>query len=376
MVKPLRILNISLGGGRAGSGVFAVALAKYLRKSGHEVVQACSSNSFTLRSSEKERLNTHIIDVNGLFDFNKAKQLAEFSNKQQFQIINTHHSRERYLAAFAKMLYGCKARIVVTRHAVSGTVPFFGSLIYNLGADMNIAVSKVVLRSLRNDLTWKTKLIYGGIDLEAYKTPDVPKIEKLRRQILEKKKNIPIIGMVADFDPKGKNTRGHGKGHALMFEAIKLLKQKAFLIVIGPLPADCLALMEIAKNKGLTEEDVAILPFQEEIFPFYYLMDMHVLPSYSESLGLVILEAMAAGVPCIGTNIGGINEIIDHMSNGLLFEKGNPADLSKQIVRLLEDERLRTRIARAGKERVETWFNMDRVAKETEALFYQLIERS
>jgi glycosyltransferase involved in cell wall biosynthesis len=375
MAEPLRILNISLGGGRAGSGVFAVALAKQLKKSGHEVIQACSSNSFTLFNAEKEKLKTQIIDVNGLFDLKKAKQLANFSNEHEIQIINTHHSKERYLAVFARLLYGCKAKIVVTRHAVSGTVPFFGSLIYNLGAAMNIAVSKVVLRSLNKDFTWKKRLIYGGIDLEKYKTPDIPKIERLKRQIIQNRENLPIIGMVADYDPKGKNTRGHGKGHAVMFEAIKLLKQKIFLIVIGPLPADCGELMKVAKEKGLSEKQVAIIPFQEDIFPFYYLMDMHVLPSFSESLGLVTLEAMAAGIPCIGTDIGGINEIIRHGSNGLLFKKGDPVDLAVQIEKLLNNLPLKRELAEKGKESVASFFNMERVAHETSDLFYELMEK-
>lgn len=373
MAKPLRILNISLGGGRAGSGVFAVALAKKLRQLGHQVIQACSPESFTHLQAEREKLTCYFETISSLYEFEKARRLAKFANENAIQIINTHHSGERYLAIFAKLLFGCKAKIVITRHAVSGTVPFFGSLIYNLGADMNIAVSQVVYRSLWKDITFKKQVIYGGIDTERFKTADFLQIEKVKKEVLGKSQNRPVVGMVADFDPGGKNTRGHGKGHAVLFEAVHRLSQKVFLLLVGPNLENCEPLMKLARSKGLSDDQVMIVPFQEEVSPYYYLMDMHILPSFSESLGLVTLEAMAAGIPCIGTDIGGINEIIQHQKNGLLFKKGDPGDLANQIKYLLENPSVKKELATAGKERVETQFNMDRVARETADLFYQLV---
>lgn len=374
MDKSLRVMNLNLGDGRAGSGVFATALSKKLMQLGHSVIQGCSASSFTLRAAEKEKIPTHLINIQSLYEFEKAKQLAKFANDHEIQVINAHHSGERYLAIFAKLLYKCKAKIVITRHAVSGTVPFFGTMIYNLGADMNIAVSDIVFQSLRRDFTFKKKIIYGGIDTDRFKTPDLNKIERLKKEIFKKDLHWPIIGMVADFDPGGKNTRGHGKGHSVLFDAIQYLRGKVSLLLIGPNSENCEPLLRIAKTKGIGEDQIFIIPFQEDIVPYYFLMDIHVLPSYSESLGLVTLEAMAAGVPCVGTNIGGINEIIRHAKNGLLFSKGDSVDLSRQINHLLDNTFLRKDLAKAGKETVEEFFNMDRVGRETADLFHQLIE--
>ena len=374
MDNPLRIMNLNLGDGRACSGVFATALSKKLIQLGNSVVQGCSSNSFTLRAAERENIPTYIIDIGSLYEFEKAKQLAKFANDHEIQVINAHHSGERYLAIFAELLYKCKAKIVITRHAVSGTVPFFGSFIYNLGADMNIAVSKVVYRSLQKDITFKKRIIYGGIDTEKFKTPDLFQIEKIKKGILKKSLNRPIVGMVADYDSRGKNSRGHGKGHSVLFEAVHKLSQKALLLLVGPLPDHCDALLELARSKGVSDDQIMIVPFQEEISPYYYLMDMHVLPSFSESLGLVTLEAMAAGIPCIGTDIGGINEIIKNKKNGLLFKKGDSGDLADQINYLLDNPSIKKDLAKAGKETVEQFFNMDRVARETADLFYRLVE--
>jgi glycosyltransferase involved in cell wall biosynthesis len=375
MAEPLRILNISLGGGRAGSGIFAIGLAKKLNQLGHQVIQACSSNSFTLSCAKNENLPVHLIDIHGLFEFEKARELAKYVKENKIQIMNTHHSGERYLAIFAKLLYGCKAKIVITRHAVSGTVPFFGTLIYNIGSDMNIAVSRVVYESLKNDLTWKKKILYGGINIDPFKKPADALIERLKEKHGLTDRRIPVIGMVADFDPNGKNTRGHGKGHSVLFEAVSLLKEKVVLLLIGPDSESCRSLLDLAISRGLSKEQVVIIPFQENIAPFYYLMDMHILPSFSESLGLVTLEAMAAGIPCIGTDIGGINEIILHGVNGLLFKKGDPADLTVQIKTLLNNLSLKKELAEKGRENVASFFNMERVARETSDLFYELLEK-
>jgi glycosyltransferase involved in cell wall biosynthesis len=373
MPKPLRILNLSLGQGRAGSGVFAVALAKKMRENGHFVIQGCTPESFTHLQSEEEKLPLYFETISSLYEFEKAGRLAKFTNENEIQIINTHHSGDRYLAIFARLLFGCKAKIVITRHAVSGTVPFFGSLIYNLGADMNIAVSQAVYRSLWKDITFKKQVIYGGIDTDRFRTADLLQINKVKKEVLEKSQNLPVVGMVADFDPGGKNTRGHGKGHAVLFEAAHRLSQNIFLLLIGPNLENCEALLKLGRSKGLSDDQMMVVPFQEDVSPYYYSMDIHILPSFSESLGLVTLEAMAAGIPCIGTDIGGINEIIQHGKNGLLFKKGDPEDLANQISYLLENPAIKKELAMAGKETVETQFNIDRVARETADLFYQLV---
>jgi glycosyltransferase involved in cell wall biosynthesis len=77
-------------------------------------------------------------------------------------------------------------------------------------------------------------------------------------------------------------------------------------------------------------------------------LDVLVVPSrYPENSPNVILEAQAAGIPVIGSNLGGIPELVRHDVNGLLFEPNNPADLAKQLQRVLDEHDLLPRLARA-----------------------------
>jgi 2-polyprenyl-3-methyl-5-hydroxy-6-metoxy-1,4-benzoquinol methylase len=87
------------------------------------------------------------------------------------------------------------------------------------------------------------------------------------------------------------------------------------------------------------------------------LCDCVTLATYSETFGLVLAEAMRAGVAVIGSNCGGVVEIIDHKSTGLLFETRNPSSLCEQLKQLHDDPELRQQLAANGKEMADTRFS-------------------
>lgn len=85
-----------------------------------------------------------------------------------------------------------------------------------------------------------------------------------------------------------------------------------------------------------------------------------VLPSRSEGMGRVLVEAMAAGKPRIGANVGGIPTVIDDGKDGLLFESGNVDQLAERLERLMSSRDLRARLGRLGRERALKEFTLDR----------------
>ena len=86
------------------------------------------------------------------------------------------------------------------------------------------------------------------------------------------------------------------------------------------------------------KKDVLFLGKQENIAELFSISDLKLLLSEKESFGLVLLEAMACGVPGIGTNIGGIPEVIDHGTNGYLVELGDVDAVAQYAIELLSDE--------------------------------------
>ncbi len=88
--------------------------------------------------------------------------------------------------------------------------------------------------------------------------------------------------------------------------------------------------------------------------------DVLVLPSYSEGLGMVLVEAMAAGVPCIGTRVGGIPEVITDGYNGILVEPASPHQIADALGQLVSNEVLRASLSHAARDSIRTTYDIKR----------------
>lgn len=106
-------------------------------------------------------------------------------------------------------------------------------------------------------------------------------------------------------------------------------------------------------------ERVRFLGFKTDVRPLYEAMDVFVVSSLREGLPNVALEAMAMEVPVLSTRIAGIPSLITDGSNGVVVEPGSVSALASGLRRLLGDPDARLRLARAGRETVETSFNFD-----------------
>jgi glycosyltransferase involved in cell wall biosynthesis len=99
-----------------------------------------------------------------------------------------------------------------------------------------------------------------------------------------------------------------------------------------------------------------------------------VLPSYYETFGVAALEAMAFGVPAIGTSGGALSEVIDEGVTGRLVPPGDPPALGRAILALLEDQPLRTRMGQAARQRAESYFNVERILDLNLAIYRSVME--
>lgn len=97
-----------------------------------------------------------------------------------------------------------------------------------------------------------------------------------------------------------------------------------------------------------------------ELLEIYRQADVFVMPSLIEALGIAFLEAMACGLPVIGTSVGGIPEIIEHGRNGLLVEPNNAHQLSQALIQVLKDDNLRQRLVQEGLD-TAAQFNVERM---------------
>ncbi|MGA7730886.1 MAG: glycosyltransferase, partial [Chloroflexia bacterium] len=101
-------------------------------------------------------------------------------------------------------------------------------------------------------------------------------------------------------------------------------------------------------------------------------MDLFVLPSLHEALPIVLLEAMAVGLPLVATRVGGVPEIVEHNINGLLVPPGDEDALLAALRQLAGNEELRTRLGEAGLKRVRAEFTIEGMVRHVEAIYEEL----
>jgi len=106
----------------------------------------------------------------------------------------------------------------------------------------------------------------------------------------------------------------------------------------------------------------------------YGKCSIFILPSYEESFGIVLLEAMAAGKPVIATRVGGIPYVVDHGKTGYLVEKGDIKELMNRIVDLLQNNDERRKMGKEGRERAKN-FSWNAIAKKTYECYLEVINR-
>jgi len=128
----------------------------------------------------------------------------------------------------------------------------------------------------------------------------------------------------------------------------------ASLLVAGDGPARD----ELASRLGADATFLGAVPY-EDIPAVYHAMDAFVLPSHTEGLPRVVLEAQATGTPVVATRVGGVPEVIDDGETGLLVDPRDPAGLSDAIDRLAADRDERARLGDAGRAAVEESYAWD-----------------
>lgn len=163
-----------------------------------------------------------------------------------------------------------------------------------------------------------------------------------------------MILSVARLDPSEQ------KGIDHVIETLPMVLREvpnAFFVVLGDGP-DRPRLEQLANRKGMCRHIIFAGRVQDEVLQAYYeACDVFVLPSLLEGFGIVFLEAMHRGKPCVGVRAGAVPEVIIDHETGLVTEPGDREALAKALVRLLSDESLAKAMAEAGKDRVDRNFS-------------------
>jgi len=186
---------------------------------------------------------------------------------------------------------------------------------------------------------------------------------KIKKHGLAGKKVIGIVGRLAEQ-----------KGHKVLLEAMKDIVEavpEVVLLVIGDGP-ECATIQSLITNHELQDHVQLLGGMQhEEVFKLYGTMDVFAMPSLYEGFGLTATEAMAAGLPVVGTTIEGLSEVIEDGVTGYLVPPGDSKALAQNLIALLNDPAKCQRMGQAGYERVKEHFSMEQFRESMIAVYDQ-----
>jgi len=223
-----------------------------------------------------------------------------------------------------------------------------------------VSVSNEVARTVEKLYGLKSHVIYNGIDTQRFLSLGPKKIKYSGERL--------ILINIARFSFE--------KNHRLLIEAfekalMELSNMELWLVGDGSLRQEMELLVQ---RKGLADK-VKFLGIRSDIPELLHQADMFVLSSDYEGFGLVVAEAMAAGVPVIATAVGGVPEVLGYGKYGILVPPGNAEALAKAIVELAKDEKKRAELSERGRKIAVERFDIRNTVREYEKLYISLLEK-
>jgi len=367
----MKLIQLISGSGRGGADSMALSLGAQLQAEGHEVIYAVNPEFLrTHKLAPSPDTYWPIQHFRGL----PLKELFSFNRRaSDADIVLAQDSGARHFALFAKML-GLRPKVWFMRHCISGTTRFGGVQIHRLLVDHQIAVSEVIHKSLLDSSypSDSATRIYGAVDLEPFHQPDPALVASRRAALIGKLKPGSVtIGMVARMDIENGWSAADKdqKGFDILFSALAKVSFPYLVLIFGPdTPGKHDTLRQMAHFYGADPACLQTVGFIQDMTSCYPLMDINVLPSRREGLGLALIEGMAAGCASVGSRSGGIPEIIDHEQTGLLFTEGDAEGLANCLESLATNREYRETLAKQGQRAVLKKFGAPDMAK----AFYEL----
>jgi L-malate glycosyltransferase len=362
-----------------GSGVIATELGKLLAERGHEVHFITSSIPFRL-DRVYPNIYYHEVEVNQYsvfqyppYDLTLASKMSEVAKRQKLDLLHVHYAVPHAICAIlAKQMSDHHFKIVTTLHGTDITVLGYDPSLRELirfameQSDRVTAVSNNLAKQTHELVHTKKPIdtVYNFIDERVYKKSEVSGLRK-HYGIDEDEK---VLIHISNF--RGvKRVCDVVKSFALIQKEVN---SKLVLIGNGP---ELTIVRELVKECQI-EDYVLFLGNQKHIAELLSMSDLKLLLSEKESFGLVALEAMACGVPVIGTNIGGIPEVITHGVNGYLCEVGDIECVANYAIKLLKDNKMHAQFASSAEESVQTTFYSHSIVEQYEAIYRDVIEES
>ncbi|MDI9230163.1 N-acetyl-alpha-D-glucosaminyl L-malate synthase BshA [Staphylococcus caprae] len=361
-----------------GSGIIATELGIKLAERGHDIHFITSNIPFRIRKP-LPNITFHQVEVNQYavfqyppYDITLSTKISDVIQEYDLDILHMHYAVPHAICGIlAKQMSGKDVKIMTTLHGTDITV---------LGYD----------HSLKNAIKF-------GIEESDIVTSVSRSLARQTYEIIDTDKEIvPIYNFVREnefptcHNEELKESYGIAPEEKVLIHVSNFRKVKRIdtiietfakvreripskLILLGDGP-ELLDMRQKARNLDV-EEHVLFLGKQNDVSAFYQLSDLVLLLSEKESFGLTLLEAMKTGVLPIGTNAGGIKEVIKHEETGYIVDIGDSEQAAQYAIRLLEDEALYTEMQSRMLDDIRDRFASELITNQYEHYYQKMLEQ-
>ncbi len=367
-MKKYTILHTESSNGWGGQEIRIITEADGMIKRGHRIIIAAPPDARIIRQAKARSIETAPLSMEKSSVFGPIRKLISVINRYEIDIVNTHSSRDSWLASIAARLSSRKPVIIRTRHlSTSISNNFLSRILYNHLPHKIITTGE----SIKNGMVEKNNFnpdkivsIPTGIDLEIFKT-------RKTGANIRKTLNIParasLIGMVSVLRS--------WKGHLYLLEAIPDVVKKfpnARFIIVGDGPYKDV-IEEKIKEMGIGKY-IIMTGHREDIPAILSAIDFLIFPSYAnEGVPQTVLQTFASNKTVIASDVGSISEVVLNNKTGFLIPPRNSSVIAKRIIELLKDKNKRKNMASAGKKLVEAKYSLEAMLNKIEKLHNELM---
>ncbi len=360
----ITVLHTESSKGWGGQEVRTFRESVGLTRLGVRIIILCQPGSVLGEKAEAAGIEVKTCVMKKSYDVFAVKRIMKLIKDENIDIVNTHSGRDTLLAGVAGRLSGRKPAVVRTRHLA---LPITSKFTYNYLAHKIVTVSEYVRNYLISEGVPASKVtaVHTCVDLDSF-NPDSAN-ESLRKE-LGLNAEIPLVGMVAILRKK--------KGHHILLEAIpdvlKEIPETVFVLAgNGPQEANIISML---KEFGLGDK-VFMLGLRNDVPDILKSIDVFVLPTLQEALGTSFIEAMAMGKPVIGTDVGGVGELIADGENGYLVKPDSPSDLAKALIKVLQSDDRGRMMGIKGRDIALQKFSADKMCEDMYKIYLSLLKR-
>lgn len=362
------LLSLTMGGGE----VLAARMARRLTGQ-YRFVFFCLDSLGTLGEElRKEGFQVHVLERRAGIDWGCMRRLARLLCQERVNVLHAHQYTPFFYSAAARWLHR-RQSVIFTEHGrmfpdyprrkrMLANRLLVGSRDRVVGVGQAVRQALIANEGLNAD---RVDVIYNGVDLAAQGRQTSEDRADVRREFDWTAENLVVI-QVARLDP----LKDHLTAVRAFERVRRQLPQARFLIVGEGAEREAIE-AEIAARK--LDPYVRLAGLRKDVPRLLAASDLLWLSSVSEGIPLTLIEGMAAGLPVVSTDVGGVSEVIEVDKTGFLAPAGNDAELAQAAIALLRDSDLRRRLASAGRQRAFERFSEDRMMEAYASLYQELI---